>query len=610
MFVQPKRLLSFLLVFPLFVMPQISKAAPHSEKTEYELGQTARNYMLKNFRPVKDQTIVDRVNDITQRILRVADKRKGIDIDVTVIDSDEVGAWAFPGGFILITKPMVGLCENDDELAVVLGHEIAHEVKGHVDAPLEKRVRDRYSDLLERMGAVGKGFVAEYSASDFTSEIRRQKEFEADQYGILYTAMAGFDTSAAFPILAKLIAEGEGAGSRSHPSMIDRQKTIEIRLRKIMDRLEVFRAGVRFYESGQYDDAIEAFTSFLNVFPSREVYNNIGAAFHKRALLHQTRDQMLQGMKTIRIDEETLAQGIRLRGLPNEITGEDAQRLKSDLRKAIQYYKQTIQQDPKYLIAYNNLGCAYDDMGDHDSAALYLGLAVAREEKYKDAINNLGVVSIHQGEIDTAMKYFREVLDLDSDFGPAIFNMAVCYESKNNTVAAQKYYERFLSANQLSSNKWISLAKSKSGMKPDDNSSLEEIQEKVREPLSSVCGLSLGDGVEKMMRLYGEPDRQVVVLPSRYVSAWVYPHVGLTALVEEKKGVIGILANEKFGGLLGPGIRIGSSSIEIRQRFGAPDTIKAGTEEVVSYGYNRLGLRFRFRKGMLDEMDVYETDEL
>ena len=609
MFVQHNRVLSFVLAFLLSIIPQLLEAASYSGKTEYELGQRVRTSMLENFAPVKDQALTSRVEDITRRIVRVADKRKGIDIEVTVIDNDMVGAWAFPGGFIFVTKPLIDLCENDDELAVVLGHEIAHEVKGHVDEPLEKRVKDQYADLLERMGVVGKGFVAEYSASDFTDEIKRQKELEADGYGILYTAMAGFDVSAAFPILAKLTADAGDAG-RSHPPIPDRQKAIQIRLRRIMDRIEVFRAGVRFFEMGQYDDAIEAFTNFLNVFPSREVYNNIGVAFHKRALLHQTQNQTLQGMKTIRIDQETLAQGIRLRGIPKETPGEYPQRFRSDLRKAIQYYKQTIQQDPEYLIAYNNLGCAYDDMGDHDSADLYLRLAVAHEKNYKDAINNLGVVSMHRGKIEDAVRCFGEVVDLDPDFGPAILNMAVCYESKNDIATAQKYYKRFLSGNQLSSNQWIDLAMSRSGMKDGDDGSPEGSSEKVTGQLYCVSRLCLGDSVDKVVRLYGEPERKVIVLPSRNVSALVYPDAGLTALVETEKGVIGILANEKFRDQLEPNIRIGSSSIEVRHRFGAPDTIKVEAQEVMLYGYNRLGLNLRFRKDMLNEMDVYKKEQL
>ena len=232
-------------------------------RTEYELGIRAKQYIINNFRPVQEQALIQRVNHIIQRIVRVADTRRGIEIEALVIEADQIGAWAFPGGFICLTKPLIDLCENDDELAVILGHEVAHEVKGHVDAPIEEKVIDKYRDLLTEMTDSGKGFIAEYAAKDFTNEITRQKEFEADQYGILYAAMAGFDVSAAFSILAKVMDEAERQKNLTQSSYQERRMRIAYRLKKILDMIEVFHAGVRFLQRNEYPEALEAFRNFL-----------------------------------------------------------------------------------------------------------------------------------------------------------------------------------------------------------------------------------------------------------------------------------------------------------------------------------------------------------
>ncbi len=71
---------------------------------------------------------------------------------------------------------------NIDELTFIKGHEISHELMGHFDVPIEITLKK----IAEEKNITGKGLVRE-----FTYSAIKEKEIEADQYGILYTAFAG-----------------------------------------------------------------------------------------------------------------------------------------------------------------------------------------------------------------------------------------------------------------------------------------------------------------------------------------------------------------------------------------------------------------------------------
>jgi predicted Zn-dependent protease len=144
------------------------------------------------------EKIRDIVNNIKDELVQVITLRDGVDeIDVTIVESDEVGAWALPGGFVILTDSFYRMCENDDELASILGHEIAHIVQGHVNNPMEERLQDQYTEAVHNLGLdVGMAFTDEYasiSAEGMVNMVTKQKELEADKFGILYTTLAGYE---------------------------------------------------------------------------------------------------------------------------------------------------------------------------------------------------------------------------------------------------------------------------------------------------------------------------------------------------------------------------------------------------------------------------------
>ena len=283
--------------------------------SEYELGMNTVEYFEDMMPRVYDEEMQSRVDDIKDELVSVVSLRDGVDeIEVVIVESDEIGAWALPGGFVILTNSFYRLCKTDDELASILGHEIAHIVHGHVNNPMEESLQDRYTEAINNLGLeVGMAFTDEYasvSAEGMVNMVTKQKELEADKFGILYTTLAGYDVNASLSIIDKAVESGEGV---HHPSKEVRMKKLNERVGEFISSTEYFRAGVQYLKDGDLDYANKAFRSFLQVFPSREVYNNLGVIWYLKAYWRLPTSKITTA-KTIQIDTETLISNIVLRG--------------------------------------------------------------------------------------------------------------------------------------------------------------------------------------------------------------------------------------------------------------------------------------------------------
>ena len=176
--------------------------------TEYDLGENTVAYFEEAMPRVEDEDIEMRIEEVLGRMMQGISLRDGVDeIVVHLVESDEIGAWALPGGFVLITTAFYNLCstDTDDELAVVLGHEIAHINEGHVNNPLEGRLQENFKGYVDELGLeLGYDFNDEYSddsAERMVNMITKQKELDADKQGILYTTLAGYDPRASYSVI-------------------------------------------------------------------------------------------------------------------------------------------------------------------------------------------------------------------------------------------------------------------------------------------------------------------------------------------------------------------------------------------------------------------------
>ncbi|HKA38945.1 MAG TPA: M48 family metallopeptidase [Burkholderiales bacterium] len=154
--------------------------------------------------------------------------------EVNVITSAEVNAWCMPGGKMAV---YTGLIENlkvtDDELAAVMGHEIAHALREHGrERASQAAVQQGLLSLGGALLGLGQGSMQLASiVTDVTFNLpnSREHEIEADRVGVELAARGGYDPRAAVTLWQKMGQAGGGAPPQflsTHPSPQNRQKDL------------------------------------------------------------------------------------------------------------------------------------------------------------------------------------------------------------------------------------------------------------------------------------------------------------------------------------------------------------------------------------------------
>jgi predicted Zn-dependent protease len=163
--------------------------------------------------------------------------------EVNVITSDELNAFCMPGGKIMLYSGLITQLDlTDDEIANVLGHEIAHALREHV--------REQMSQALVAQGAIGAG-AAVFGLGDastnaaalgyqalLATRFSRNDESEADQIGLELAARAGYDPRAGITLWQKMTSVSKGGKPpeflSSHPADASRARQIQKLLPKVM----------------------------------------------------------------------------------------------------------------------------------------------------------------------------------------------------------------------------------------------------------------------------------------------------------------------------------------------------------------------------------------
>ena len=130
----------------------------------------------------------------------------------TTLNSAVENAFAVPGGYVYITRQLMGIMNNEAELAFVVGHEVGHVAANHAQARQEATRRNTISGIIGALfgSFVGGGFgqaISQWAQTRSvlsTLSFSRQQEYQADQLGIRYLAQAGYDPNAAATMLAAL----------------------------------------------------------------------------------------------------------------------------------------------------------------------------------------------------------------------------------------------------------------------------------------------------------------------------------------------------------------------------------------------------------------------
>ena len=203
-----------------------------SQEKEIAIGRQLAMEVEQQAKMVDDPMITEYVNRVGQNLVLHSDAK--IPFTIKVIDSDEVNAFALPGGFFFVNKGLLLAADSESEIAGVMAHEIAHVAARHAMENQGKMTAINYGLLATIIFGGGiASTIAQNTAGigQMMSFLKfsRNAEYEADILGVQYLYAAGYDPTGMATMFEKLNSKNKkkpGTLAKifaSHPQSIDRR---------------------------------------------------------------------------------------------------------------------------------------------------------------------------------------------------------------------------------------------------------------------------------------------------------------------------------------------------------------------------------------------------
>ncbi|HYJ90317.1 MAG TPA: M48 family metallopeptidase [Pyrinomonadaceae bacterium] len=203
-----------------------------SREKEMQIGRQLAMEVEQQSKMVDDPIVTEYVNRVGQNIVLHSDAK--VPFTIKVVDSDEVNAFALPGGFFFVNKGLILAADNEAELAGVMAHEIAHVAARHAMENQGKAALINWASIagiifggpiVSQVLYNGGGILAGLAQLKFS----RSAEEEADMLGVEYLYASGYDPTGMSTMFEKLASQNKkkaGAVTKlfsTHPQSVDRR---------------------------------------------------------------------------------------------------------------------------------------------------------------------------------------------------------------------------------------------------------------------------------------------------------------------------------------------------------------------------------------------------
>ncbi len=215
----------------------------YSIDTDIKMGKQYAMMVESSARMIQDPVVVEYVNRVGQNLVRNSDAK--VPFTIKVVDSDDINAFALPGGYFYVNSGLILAADDEAELAGVMAHEIAHVAARHATREM---TRQRYVSLatiplifvnswgIYEAANIGMSLALPVAFMKF----QRGFEAEADYLGLQYMYKAGYDPQAFISFFEKIKAQEKqkpGTLARafaSHPPTPDRIEKSQEEIREIL----------------------------------------------------------------------------------------------------------------------------------------------------------------------------------------------------------------------------------------------------------------------------------------------------------------------------------------------------------------------------------------
>ena len=201
-------------------------------KAEASFGKSLATQLLAATPPSGNREVRRKISEIGQAIQKaLQDHRRTLRADV--VQSDSANAMSLPGGFVFLSEQMVEFCGGQsDELAFVIGHEVAHVVRRHAWNRMVNQAATRVASLIALRAGPLAQWMRHTGLGLLQNAHSRDAEVEADLLGVRLAASAGYYPAGAVTLLRRLEAmeAGEldslGKYFSSHPPASERLASV------------------------------------------------------------------------------------------------------------------------------------------------------------------------------------------------------------------------------------------------------------------------------------------------------------------------------------------------------------------------------------------------
>lgn len=218
-----------------------------TDEERYYVGRSTCAYVFSKYKLVENQKITEYINQIGVTIAMASNKATTFNgYRFNIIDDEHPNAYGTPGGMILISIGMLKLCDNEDELAAVLAHEVEHIVKDHpmkaVSSETKKaalmniaklEAKKRMAEETDIPPELLDGVVNSFgdALGDIINVLdngyEKETEYEADAGAVTTLDIAGYNVNALISIIQKLPHSDKSPYAANHPTPEERVEAIK-----------------------------------------------------------------------------------------------------------------------------------------------------------------------------------------------------------------------------------------------------------------------------------------------------------------------------------------------------------------------------------------------
>ncbi|MCC5931316.1 MAG: M48 family metallopeptidase [Cyclobacteriaceae bacterium] len=176
---------------------------------------------------------------------------EGYNWEFNTVESKEANAWCMPGGKVVVYTGLLAITQNENALAIVMGHEIAHSIAKHGNERMSQAMVQQLGGMALEVALANEPdhtrnlFLMSYGVGSQVGAMlpwSRQQETEADKYGLIFSAMAGYDPREAIPFWQRM----SSAGGAKPPEFLSTHPSDETRIKKLK---QFMPEALKYYKS-------------------------------------------------------------------------------------------------------------------------------------------------------------------------------------------------------------------------------------------------------------------------------------------------------------------------------------------------------------------------